>query len=86
MQTYCTVQLVGGKGETELSCWPADTHHSNSFTVEHLIYIHDNVVSYIGQDVDHCDNGHGNTDGQWQIPMKDKKEELELGIIRGIHK
>lgn len=49
-----------------------DTHHSNSFTAEHSVCIHDNVVSYIGQDVDYRDDGHGNRNGQGQIPAKKK--------------
>lgn len=72
--SYCLYTACLMHRETALSWWPSDTHHSNSFTVEHFVYIHDNVVSYIGQDVDHCDNGHGNRDGQRQIPIKENEK------------
>ena len=47
------------------------THHSNSVTAEDCVGIHYDVVSYVGQDVDHCDNGHGDSDGQGQVPTKE---------------
>lgn len=71
-----TVSLVHTDIRPNLCCSfgrSSDTHHSNSFTAEHFVCIHDDVVSYVGQDVDHCDNRHRNGDGQGQIPtMKNK--------------
>lgn len=49
----------------------ADTHHSNRFTGQHLVSIHDDVISDIGQDIDDRDDGHGDGDGQGQIPEGD---------------
>lgn len=43
-------------------------HHSNGITADHSVYIQDDVVSHVGQDVDHGDNGHGDRYGQGQIP------------------
>lgn len=43
------------------------TYHSNGVTVEHFVSIHDNVVRYVGQNVDHRNDGHGDTDGQGQV-------------------
>lgn len=51
----------------------ADTHHRHCFAVEHRVYIHDDVVRDVGQDVDHGDNGHGNSNRQGQIPTMENK-------------
>lgn len=75
-----TVRLLiytffSAQGErTQFVLMPSHTHHSNGITAEHLVCIHDNVVSYIGQDVDHCDNGHRNSDGQGQVPTTENQK------------
>lgn len=51
-----------------------ETHHSNSVTVEHFVGIHDHVVRYVGQDVDHGNDGHGDGNGQGQVSAVDQTE------------
>lgn len=56
----------------------ADTHHSNCFTGQHLVSIHDDVISDIGQNVNDCDKRHRDSNGQGQIPATDNTRNFNF--------
>lgn len=60
---------------------PADTHHGNRFTGQHLASIHHDVISDVGQNVDDRDNRHGDGNGQRQIPATDDTRNLFFSAL-----
>ena len=61
------------------------THHSHRIAGDDGLHVHDDVVGDVGQDVDHRDDGHGNGDGQGQIPERAtvKKRGFDSRLVSG---
>lgn len=43
-------------------------YHSNSFTRQDVLHVEHTVIGHIGQEVDDGDDGHGNANGEGQVP------------------
>lgn len=43
-------------------------YHSNSIACQDVPHFEHSVIGHIGQDVDDGDNGHGNANGEGQVP------------------
>lgn len=54
----------------------ADTHHGHRVAGQHLVGVHDDVIGHVGQYVDDCDEGHGDGNGQGQIPAAGESRNL----------
>lgn len=52
---------------------PKITHHCHSITGEDGAHVQHGVVGHIGQDVNDGDNGHGDSNGQGQVPEIDHR-------------
>lgn len=67
------------------SCIPVMfTHHCHCITGQYSTDIQHSVVGQVGEDVDDGDNGHGDGDGQRQVPENDKMLGLCQVDSRGL--
>lgn len=48
------------------------TYHRYSIAVQNSRDWKNSVVGHVGQDIDHCDDRHGDGNGQWQVPVLHK--------------
>lgn len=60
------------------------THHCHCITGQYSTDIQHSVVGQVGEDVDDGDNGHGDGDGQRQVPENDKMLGLCKVDSRGL--
>ncbi|KAB1277457.1 hypothetical protein Cadr_000005738 [Camelus dromedarius] len=65
--------LIPRRAQQNLSRRPMKVlYHSNSITGQDVPHVEHGIIGHVGQDVDDGDNGHGNANGEGQIPTANR--------------